>query len=78
MNGRDCVKQVMEDMNVSNAELAGRLGVTQATLWDRLNNKKVKSGLSAALVSEMLRAMDYKVIVVPRSSRIPAGGYELE
>lgn len=78
MNGRDCVKQVMMDMNVSNAELAGRLGVTQATLWDRLNNKRVKSGLSAALVSEMLRAMDYKVVVIPRSSRIPTGGYELE
>lgn len=78
MNGRECVKQIMEDTAVANAELAGRIGITQAALWDRLNNTKKKTDIAVSLMTEMLRALDYKVVVIPRSSRIPTGGYELE
>lgn len=31
-----------------------------------------------SLLTTMLRAMDYKVIVVPANTRLPGGGYEVE
>ena len=43
MTGREIIKLIMEEQGVTNAELAARLNITQAALWDRLNNKKVKS-----------------------------------
>jgi hypothetical protein len=57
--------------------MADRLNITQAALWDRLNTKKAKD-IPVSMLSEMLRALDYKVVIVPRSSRVPSDGYEVE
>lgn len=77
MRGREVLKKVMEDIGWSNAELAKRLGVSNATIWERLNNKNVKD-IPVSLLSGMLRVMGYKVIVVPNDTRMPKGGYEIE
>ena len=77
MKARELIKVIMEKQAVSNACMADRLNITQAALWDRLNTKKVKD-IPVSLLSEMLRALDYKVVIVPRSSRVPADGYEVE
>lgn len=78
MNGREIVKTIMSETKTTNAELASKLKVTQATLWDRLNTKKAKSDLGVTILCDMLRLMDYKVVVVPRTTRVPNGGYEIE
>lgn len=77
MRGREVLKKVMEDVQWSNAELAKRLGVSNATIWERLNNKNVKD-IPVSLLSGMLRVMGYKVVVIPNNARIPAGGYEID
>lgn len=77
MRGREILKQVMEVKSLTNAQVAKRLKVSNATVWERLNNKNVKD-IPVSLMSEMLRVMDYKVIVVPNESRIPDGGYEVD
>ena len=77
MKARELVKVIMEKNDVSNACMADRLNISQAALWDRLNSKKVKD-VPVSLLSEMLRALDYKVVIVPRSSRLPSDGYEVE
>ena len=77
MRGRDILKEVMTTKSLSNAELAKRLNVSNATIWERLNNKNVKD-IPVSLMTTMLRAMDYKVIVVPANTRLPEGGYEVE
>lgn len=77
MKARELIKVIMEKQDVSNARMADRLNITQATLWDRLNTKKAKD-IPVSLLSEMLRALDYKVVLVPRSSRTPSDGYEVE
>ena len=77
MRGRDILKEVMTEKSLSNAELAKRLNVSNATIWERLNNKNVKD-MPVSLMTTMLRAMDYKVIVVPANTRLPEGGYEVE
>lgn len=77
MKGREIIKAVMEKQGKSNADLAANLKITPAALWDRLNSKKVKD-IPVSLLQDMLRALDYKVIIVPRSTRLPADGYEVE
>lgn len=76
MKGRDILKAIMDARGVSNAELAARLGISQATAWDRVNSVKVKD-IPAGLLAEMARAMDYKVVVMPREARTPAEAYEV-
>lgn len=65
MTGREIIKQIMEEQGVTNAELAARLNISQAALWDRLNNKKVKD-IPLSLLTEMLRMLDYTVQIAPR------------
>lgn len=74
MNGREIVKEIMEREGKTNAEVADMLNITQAAMWDRLNNKKVKD-ISLSTLSEMLRVLGYKVAIVPRTHRLPDGGY---
>lgn len=76
MRGREILKAIMASKSLSNAELAKRLNVSNATIWERLNNKNVKD-IPVSLLTTMLRAMDYKVIVVPANIRLPDGGYEV-
>ena len=77
MKAREITKVIMDKQGVNNASMADRLDITQAALWDRLNTKKAKD-VPVSMLSEMLRALDYKVVIVPRSSRLPADGYEVE
>lgn len=77
MKAREITKVIMDKQGVSNASMADRLKITQAALWDRLNTKKAKD-IPVSMLSEMLRALDYKVVIVPRSSRLPTDGYEVE
>lgn len=78
MNSREIVKTVMEKTGTGNSDLAGRLKISREALWDRLNNKRVKSDLSVTLLCDMLRVMDYKVIIAPRTSKLSPGEYEIE
>lgn len=76
MKGRDIVKSIMEQKKVTNADMAARLQITQAALWDRLNTKKTKD-IPSSTLTEMLRQLDYKLIVVPRNTRLPADSFEI-
>lgn len=77
MKAREITKVIMDKQGVNNASMADRLNITQAALWDRLNTRKAKD-IPVSMLSEMLRALDYKVVIVPRSCRVPADGYEVE
>lgn len=77
MKAREIVKFIMDKQGINNASMADRLNITQAALWDRLNTKKAKD-IPVSTLSEMLRALDYKVVIVPRGSRLPADGHEVE
>ena len=77
MKGRDIVKSIMKQKKVTNADMAARLQITQAALWDRLNTKKTKD-IPSSTLTEMLRPLDYKLVVVPRNTRLPADSFEIE
>lgn len=70
----DAIKTVMERKGVTQAALCSRLGVKQQTMSMRMT----QDNMSIGKANEMLRAMDYKIIILPREARIPEGGYEVE
>ena len=76
MRGREIVKTIMEKNGISNAMLAHRLEVSLATMWDRVNSKKVKD-IPLSTLNEMVRALDYKIVVVPSNKKVNVGEYEV-
>ena len=77
MNGREIVKDIMSKAGKTNAEVAYSLGITQAAMWDRLNNKKTRD-IPLSTLTEMLRVLGYKVVIVPRNAKTPQEGYNVE
>lgn len=74
MRAMEAVKEVMLLRGVKQIELADRIKVRQNTLSERMTQKNV----SVQKLDEMLNAMDYKIVIVPRSTRLPEGGFEVE
>ncbi len=77
MTGREIIKAIMEKVNVSNATLAHRLKIKPTAMWDRLNSSKIKD-IPLATLDEMVRALDYKVLIVPSAAKCPKDGFEVE
>ena len=78
MTSKEIVKEIMKEQGVSNAEIAEKLSITPAALWDRLNNKKNAKDLSVTTLNDMLRTLGYKIQIVPRDCRVPDKGYKVE
>ncbi len=74
MIAMETVKEVMKLKEVRPAMLCDRLGIKSNVLSERFKQKNV----SVSKLNEMLRLMDYKVVVVPRETRVPEGGFEVE
>lgn len=68
------LKEVMELRGIRPAVLCGRLGIKSNVLSERFKQKNV----SVSKLNEMLRPMDYKIVIIPRETRIPEGGFEIE
>lgn len=64
MNEKEIIKAIMEEREVSNAQIAAALGISQAAMWDRLNGKK--ASLNITKLNEMLRYLDYELVIMPR------------
>lgn len=62
MTGKEIIKKLMEEKDVTNAQLAKRLGVTQATMWARLNYKNVKD-VSLGVFFETIEALGYEIVI---------------
>ena len=74
MLAMEAVKEIMKLKDIRPAVLCDRLKIKSNVLSERFKQKNV----SVEKLNDMLRAMDYKVVVVPRETRIPEGGYEIE
>lgn len=81
MNGRVILKDIMSKQRITNVALANRLGITPAALWDRLDStprtNKPRKDIPVSLLAEMLKVMDYKVMVVPANTKVPKDGYTI-
>jgi hypothetical protein len=74
MIAMEAVKEIMKLKDIRPAVLCDRLKIKSNVLSERFKQKNV----SVEKLNDMLRAMDYKVVVVPRDSRVPEGGFEIE
>ena len=74
MIATEAIKAIMSKQGVKGAALADRIKVKNGTLRERLTQKNVSIGK----LEEMARALDYKVLLVPRDAKLPDGGYEIE
>ncbi len=74
MKAMDALKAIMEVKDVKPSVLADRIGISRCALSERFTQKNV----SVAKLGEMLRVLDYKIVLVPRNARIPDGGFEIE
>ena len=79
MNGRTIIRAVMKKNNVTNAVLAKRLGISHAALWGRIDihsrPNKPRKDIPVSLLSDMLQAMNYKVIVIPSNASVQKDSY---
>jgi transcriptional regulator with XRE-family HTH domain len=66
MNEKEIVIKLMEEQGKTNAQMAAALGISPAAMWDRLNSPKNKS-LTISKLNEMLRALDYEIVLMPRA-----------
>lgn len=77
MEAREIIKAIMTRKGVTNAELARQLNVTQATIWDRLNNKKGRRDIPTNLLRSMVAPLGYKIVIISEDTQIPEDGYEV-
>ena len=66
MNEKEIVVKLMAEQQKTNAQMAAAIGITPAAMWDRLNSPKNKS-LTISKLNEMLRALDYELVIMPRA-----------
>lgn len=77
MYAMEAVKEIMKRHDISPAVLRDRLGIKKEKS-NVLSQRFTQKNVSVAILNEMVKAMDYKVLVVPRDTRTPADGFEIE
>lgn len=74
MKATVALKKVMEVRDVKPAVLCDRLNIKSNVLSERFKQENI----SVAKLNEMLKVLDYKIVVVPRDARVSEGGIEIE
>lgn len=74
MKTGDAVREVMKIKEVGVNQMADRLGKSPRLVSERLSQQNI----SITKLNEMLKVMDYKILIVPRSTRVPSDGFEVE
>ena len=74
MKAVEAVRAIMKEQGVGTNKMADRMGKPARLVSDRLSQENI----SIVKLNEMLRLLDYKVVIVPRASRVPDGGYEVD
>ena len=74
MKAVEAVRAIMKEQNVGTNKMADRMGKPARLVSDRLNQEHI----SIVKLNEMLRLLDYKVVVMPVSDRTPKNAYEVD
>lgn len=74
MKTGEAVREIMKNKEVGVNALAARIDKTPRLVSERLNQENI----SIAKLREMLIALDYKVVIVPRGAKLPENGFEVE
>lgn len=74
MKATEIVREIMERKGVRLIDVAARLGKKPTLIWDRLSQQNI----SVDKLNEMIRTMDYKIVAVPRETRLHDDWFEVE
>lgn len=74
MKANEAIREIMEKTGTRISTLSRMTGVKVNTLSNRI----AREGITVATLNETIRAMDYKIVIVPGNTRIPEGGFEVE
>lgn len=74
MKTGEAVREIMKAQNVGLSKLSDRLNRGQSVISERLRQENI----SIAKLNEMLRVLDYKIVIIPRDTAVPKSGYEIE
>jgi len=70
----EAIREIMKEQDIGTSKMADRLGKPARLVSDRLSQENI----SITKLNELLRVLDYKVVLVPRGAKLPDGGYEVE
>ena len=74
MNKTEAIKHILIDQRLTQTAVAKRMGVATNTLVMRIQRDNI--GVSA--LTEILKALDYKLVIMPANVKTPKDGYEIE
>ena len=78
MTSKEIVKEIMKKQDKKNAEFADMLNISPNALWDRLNNTRNAKDLSVSKLNDMLRLLGYKILIVPRDTKVTEDSYKVD
>ena len=73
MKSNEAVREIMKKKDVGLSVLASRIDKTPRLVSDRLSQENI----SIEKLNELLRVLDYKIVVVPRSRVTKSDEYEV-
>ena len=74
MKTGSAVREIMKAKDIGVNKMAARLDMPPRRISERLSQENISIGK----LRELLRVLDYKVVVVPRDASLPDGGFEVE
>lgn len=74
MKANEAIREIMNKTGMRMSSLSRITGIKTNTLSNRI----AREGITVSTLNETIRAMDYKIIVVPGNARLPEGGFEVE
>lgn len=74
MKTTEILRTIMTDQGIGVSKIASRLGKSSRLVCERIS----QTNISIEKLNEMLRVLDYKIVVMPRETTTPRGGFEIE
>lgn len=74
MKAGDAIKKVMEEQGARVSQIAYMTGKKSNVISERLSQENISVGK----MLEMLRVLNYKIVIMPRDAKTQDGWYEVE
>lgn len=78
MKAREVIKKLMEENNVSNADIAHSMNMSLAASWDLVANPRNPFDMSTKKLCPLLNVLGYKLVAMPREDKLPKGGIPID
>ena len=78
MKAREVVIDIMNKQGITNAQLAHRMNISLATCWDMTANTKRSYEMQTKVMIPALSALDYKLVAVPRDTKVSPDWYLID